>query len=83
MYKLLVHRQPAMNHTGKKWPDEAEEALKDWSSVMPMGRTLATLFTLHTHQDKMVLLQQQTLHYSRHKGLAEGKEEGFWVRKQG
>lgn len=40
--KLLVHRQPAVNHTGKKWSDETEEALKDWSSVMPMGRTLTT-----------------------------------------
>lgn len=42
MYKLLVHRQPAVNHTGKKWSDETEEALKDWSSVMPMGRKFTT-----------------------------------------
>ncbi|KAI3372130.1 hypothetical protein L3Q82_006986 [Scortum barcoo] len=29
VYKTLVHRQPAVTHTVKKWSEEAEEALKD------------------------------------------------------
>ncbi|KAI3371934.1 hypothetical protein L3Q82_006809 [Scortum barcoo] len=29
VYKTLVHRQPAVTRTVKKWSEEAEEALKD------------------------------------------------------
>jgi len=97
VYKPLVHRQPAVTRTGKRWSDEAEEALKDWfestlwevftaankEDIDGLTDCITDYINFCTHKDCTVLLKQQTMDLCGNKDPPQGEEEGLLIWKQG